>query len=141
MLDASLQHAGSLPQAGSDAWRMRVVRTAMGYLGTQYRWGGKSPLGIDCSGLSSMAYALNGILIPRDADQQQAALVPVPLEKARAGDLLFSPGHVMVYLGGGAYVHATGREGVVLVNSLNPDDPAYRADIDRTLTGIGTIPA
>ncbi len=140
-LAASLHSPDGLPQPGSDAWRLRVVRTAMGYLGTQYRWGGKSPLGIDCSGLSSMAYALNGVRIPRDADAQQASLTAVSRQTARAGDLLFSPGHVMVYLGGGAYVHATGREGVVLVNSLNPDDPNYREDIDRHLTGIGTLPA
>ena len=37
------------------------------YLGAQYRWGGKTPLGIDCSGLVSMAYLLSGVIIYRDA--------------------------------------------------------------------------
>ena len=45
--------------------RERLVNTAMSYLGTQYRWGGKTPLGIDCSGLTSMSYMLNGVYIYR----------------------------------------------------------------------------
>lgn len=47
--------------------RRRLVDTAMLYARTHYRWGGKTPLGIDCSGLVSMSYLLNGITIYRDA--------------------------------------------------------------------------
>ncbi|MDE7010384.1 MAG: C40 family peptidase, partial [Oscillospiraceae bacterium] len=55
------------PDLPEDELRRRIVETAMLYAGTHYRWGGKSPLGIDCSGLTSMAYLLIGILIYRDA--------------------------------------------------------------------------
>lgn len=47
--------------------RRNLIRTAYSYIGTGYRWGGKTPLGIDCSGLCFMAYYLNGISIYRDA--------------------------------------------------------------------------
>ena len=40
------------------------------YLHAPYFWGGRSPMGIDCSGLTQMAYRLNGFSIPRDASQQ-----------------------------------------------------------------------
>ena len=48
--------------------RRAIAEAALLYRGTHYRWGGKSPLGIDCSGLASMAYMLCGICIYRDAD-------------------------------------------------------------------------
>ena len=50
-----------------DALRSAIVNSALSYLGTHYRWGGKTPMGIDCSGLASMAYLLNGVVIWRDA--------------------------------------------------------------------------
>lgn len=50
-----------------EAFRDRLVQEAFSYLGTQYRWGGRSADGIDCSGLVSMAYMRSGVLIYRDA--------------------------------------------------------------------------
>lgn len=50
-----------------DAFRRAVVETAKTYLGIQYRWGGRSTAGIDCSGLTSVSYMMNGILTYRDA--------------------------------------------------------------------------
>ena len=48
-----------------EAFRESIVQTAYSYLGTQYRWGGKTACGIDCSGLAFMSYFRNGILIWR----------------------------------------------------------------------------
>ena len=121
--------------------RAALTAAAMTYAGTHYRWGGKSPLGIDCSGLVSMAYMLCGILIYRDAQIREGFPIH-EIERARMapGDLLFFPGHVAMYLGNGRYCHSTGRAGDdgFTVNSLDPAAPDYRADRPGLLTAVGS---
>ena len=123
-------------------FRDAVVNVALSYLGVQYRWGGKTPDGIDCSGLASMAYYLNGVSIYRNA--QLVTGFPM-CEIARAdmkkGDLLFFKGHVAIYMGDGSYVHATGRAGDdgVVVNSLDPTAENYREDLANGILKIGSI--
>lgn len=122
--------------------RRAVAGTARTYLGTHYRWGGKSPLGIDCSGLAFMAYWLNGVTICRDARMEPGFPVhEIPRPAMKQGDLLFFPGHVAVYLGEGRYLHSTARRGSdgVVVNSLNPAAPDYRRDLAESLTAVGSI--
>jgi gamma-D-glutamyl-L-lysine dipeptidyl-peptidase len=119
--------------------RKRIVIMALDYIDTQYRWGGKSHFGIDCSGLASMVYMMNGFFIPRDGNQQQEYLKPIDREEAKPGDLFFFPGHVAVCIGEGRYVHATGREGYTLINSFNKGSEDYREDLDKIQTGTGTI--
>lgn len=121
--------------------RKALVDTAMLYQGTHYRWGGKSPLGIDCSGLCSMAYMLCGILIYRDAKiADDFPLHEIPLERIGPGDLLFFPGHVAMYISNGRYCHSTAKSGSngFAVNSLNPDDADYREDLQKTITQVGS---
>ena len=121
--------------------RQALVEAAMLYRGTHYRWGGKSPMGIDCSGLVSMAYMLCGILIYRDADIREGFPIhEIPIEAVKPGDLLFFPGHVAMYLGHGRYCHSTGRNGDngFAVNSLIPSDPDYRADLRENITQVGS---
>lgn len=129
------------PEEGEEALRARIVENAKRYAGTHYRWGGKTPMGIDCSGLVSMAYLLSGIVIYRDARiREDFPIREIPLDLARAGDLLFFPGHVALYLGDGRYLHATGRAGDdgFTYNSLNPSDPDFRADLREKLTQVGS---
>ncbi len=121
--------------------RQALVDAAMLYRGTHYRWGGKSPMGIDCSGLVSMAYLLCGVLIYRDAHiREDFPIHEIPLENIRPGDLLFFPGHVAMYIGNGRYCHSTARSGDngFTVNSLNPQDPDYRADLRQRITQVGS---
>ncbi len=122
--------------------RAALVQTAKLYLGTQYRWGGKTPLGIDCSGLCSMAYLLNGVIIHRDASiDPRFCMHEISLAQAKAGDLLFFPGHVAMLIGGEQYIHSTAgnwNHGVV-INSLNPSAPDYRADLPAKITQVGSI--
>jgi len=121
--------------------RNALVDTAYSYLGTPYRWGGKSTVGIDCSGFTFMVYALNGIYIHRDS-----ALTPQsPVRKIadcekKPGDLLYFPGHIALYLGNGEYIHSTARNGAgVTINSMKHGCVGYRADLDQAFLYAGTV--
>ncbi|WP_313756937.1 NlpC/P60 family protein [Tissierella sp.] len=119
--------------------RDKLVKTAMLYLGTQYRWGGKSPLGLDCSGLCSISYMLNGITIYRDAIRKDEYMRKIELEEIKLGDLLFFPGHVAMYIGEDKYIHSSASINGVGINSLDPRDIDYREDLANAITDIGTI--
>lgn len=123
-------------------FRKSVTETAMEYMGVQYRWGGRSSLGLDCSGLTSESYLLNGILIYRDARLEPGFPVhEIPKDCMLPGDLMYFPGHIAMYLGDSAYIHATARVGNsgVVINSLNPASPYYRKDLEESWYASGSI--
>lgn len=134
-----------------EEFRRNVVECAKGYLGCQYRWGGKAVDGIDCSGVVFMSYLMNGVLIWRDAgivegypvrgiwrEVEEVSLVE---ERAKPGDLLFWEGHVGMYLGEGKYLHCTGHERVFgcTVNSLREADEDFREDLAERLAAVGSV--
>ncbi|WP_255168933.1 C40 family peptidase [Natrononativus amylolyticus] len=110
-----------------------VVAVARGFLETPYEWGGMRADGIDCSGLAWVSYATLGVVLPRDADQQETVGADVDRDDLAPGDLLFFPGHVAISLGGSEYVHAYGDADGVTINSLDPDDDRYVESLDDSL--------
>jgi hypothetical protein len=136
---------GELPQkeiVDEASFRKSVVETAKQYLGTQYRWGGRSTAGIDCSGLTSESYLLNGILTFRDARIEPGFPVhEISKDEMLPGDLMYFPGHIAMYLGNGAYIHSTGKigSGGVVINSLNPQAEDYRVDLAESWYASGSI--
>lgn len=87
------------------------VAVAERFLGVPYLWGGKTSLGLDCSGLVQVALVAAGLLCPRDSDMQEQALgAPVDPGRdyadLRRGDLMFWPGHVAIVRDRQSLVHA-----------------------------------
>jgi hypothetical protein len=124
------------------ALRRALTDTARLYAGTQYRWGGKTPLGIDCSGLTSISYLLNGIAIYRDASIREGfEMREIPLEEMKEGDLIFFKGHVAMNLGSGDFIHSTAyrHSPGVTINSLNPCSPIHRPDLIPLIKTAGSI--
>ena len=96
--------------------RSQLVENAYMYLNSPYLWGGRSPFGIDCSGLTQMVYKLSGYGLHRDAWQQAEQGTALNfLEEALPGDLAFFENpegkivHVGVVLPGNRVIHASGR--------------------------------
>lgn len=70
--------------------KANIVNTAALYLNTPYLWGGKTPFGIDCSGLTQMVYMLNGHALKRDsAEQAKQGEALSFIEESEPGDLAF----------------------------------------------------
>lgn len=81
----------------------------------EYLWGGTVAPNYDCSGLMQAAFASIGVLIPRDAYQQESFGDRVSLDNLQIGDLIFfgSPTkatHVAIYVGNNQYIHSSGKE-------------------------------
>tara|TARA_B100001996_G_scaffold341514_1_gene295595 strand:+ start:1087 stop:1842 length:756 start_codon:yes stop_codon:yes gene_type:complete len=96
--------------------RKDIIETSRLYMNAPYLWGGKTPFGIDCSGLSQMVYKINGYKIPRDAKDQVNLGVNLGfIEESKEGDLAFFDNdegeitHVGILLKNNYIIHASGQ--------------------------------
>jgi cell wall-associated NlpC family hydrolase len=114
-----------------------VVGIAMQYLGVPYVWGGMSPGGFDCSGLTSFVYAQVGVNLPHHAASQFNYGTPISRDQLEAGDLVFFDGlgHMGIYVGGDSFIHAPHSGDVVKISSLNDSWYASRWVGARRITG------
>lgn len=97
------------------------VTTAVRFMGAPYLWGGRSSLGVDCSGLVQLALGFAGINVPRDTDMQAKGIgeeVEPDLSSLQSGDLVFFPGHVGVMLDGQTLLHANAWDMMVSPHPL-----------------------
>lgn len=100
---------------GVDARMLKVLTCAHSQIGVAYIWGWARPyVGLDCSGLTMWCYSQAGMSIPKHSEAQARALEHIPLEEARAGDILWRQGHVAIYIGDNRYIHAMDEDHGVL---------------------------
>lgn len=96
-----------------------IVRTAQSKLGCPYKWGATGPYRFDCSGFTQYVYRKNGKSIPRTSGAQKSGGRVIPISQARPGDIVWKPGHVGIYVGGGRVIHAPHTGAVVSYTSVS----------------------
>jgi cell wall-associated NlpC family hydrolase len=120
------------------------VATALRFLGAPYLWGGKESAGLDCSGLVQVSLARAGIKAPRDCDLQAESLgEALPWGSVDAaggrrpsrGDLLFSPGHVVIALDAGQVLHANSHAMAVTIEELAALEARLAVEDPQGITG------
>lgn len=111
-----------------------LVKTAFMYLNTPYLWGGKTPFGIDCSGMMQMVYKLNGYKLLRDASQQATQGEALSfIEESEPGDLAFFDNeegriiHVGMIMENNYIIHAHGKVRIDRLDHLG----IYNVDTKR----------
>ncbi|MHB8882359.1 MAG: C40 family peptidase [Thermodesulfovibrionales bacterium] len=102
------------------------IMNAAAFLGADYKWGGITASGMDCSGFVYTVFRMNGIFLKRDSYMQADEGREIPLDDLQAGDLLFFKSkngkrisHVGIYIGDGNFIHASKSRNAVTISSLD----------------------
>ena len=118
------------------------VRTAEQFLGTPYLWGGRTSVGLDCSGLVQLALEAAGIACPRDADMQ-AQETGRPVERSalemRRGDLVFWDGHVGIMTSPADLLHANAYHMAVEKEPLDLAKARIKEALGSDMSGVRRI--
>ena len=130
------RHLLPLAQTASD-----FVAVAERFFGAPYLWGGRTPQGVDCSGLVQTALGAAGFVAPRDSDQQEHALgAPIAfgdaLEGLRRGDLVFWKGHVGIMRDDSQLLHASGWHMGVISEKLSDARNRINKNADGPITSV-----
>ena len=129
------EHVRKLDEPARD-----FVDVALGFRGTPYLWGGRTSLGVDCSGLVQLASEAAGLSCPRDADMQ-ANEVGRQLDWQRAdtlahGDLVFWDGHVGIMTSAQDLVHASAYQMMVVEEPLAEARARIASSKGGEITGV-----
>ena len=117
------KHLAPIAKADSD-----FVAVAERFVGAPYLWGGKTSLGVDCSGLVQLALTACGIACPRDSDMQEAGVGrPSRLADLQRGDLLFWKGHVAIARDRSTILHANAFHMAVAIEPITEAVERIRA--------------
>ena len=111
---------GTASRAGVSlgGFRAAALRVALGQRGKPYRYGSTGPSSFDCSGLVNYAFRAVGKAVPRTSSQLRRWTRPVSRAAAQPGDLVFSPGHVGIYVSPGVMVDAPNSGGRVSLRRI-----------------------
>jgi cell wall-associated NlpC family hydrolase len=122
----------------------QIEQTAKSHLGKTYEWGANGPSTFDCSGFTKAVFAQYGITIPRVSREQAKEGKIIPRNYLSKGDLIFFDSkkssrvsHVGIYLGEGAFIHASSSKHRVVISSLNSNYYSKHFKWGRRVTEAG----